>query len=74
MIYSLRALIPSADVQTMLGDGRWVSSVPLPFYPGLLDRIADAWAVFQERAVAVKYPVHGEFERAMNEHGWKVSR
>lgn len=74
MIYHLRSLIPPAEVQTSTSEGLWVAAVPLPFYPGLFDRIADAWAVFREQAVAVRYPRPGEFELACDEAGWKVSR
>jgi len=74
MIYSLRGLIPPADVQTQTPDGRWVSSMPLPWYPGLFERVTDAWAVLRERAVAVKYPANGEFEPACHAAGWTLKR
>jgi len=74
MIYSLRSLIASPDVQTQTPEGLWVSSVPLPFYPGRFDRCRDAWAVFRQRAVAVRYPRAGELEVALHDQGWKVGR
>lgn len=74
MIYTLKSLIPPSDVQSQNEQGQWVSSMPLPFYPGLFDRCRDAWEVFRERAVAVKYPQNGEFEHACRVAGWKVSR
>lgn len=73
MIYSLQALIPPSDVQVQVA-GRWLASMPLPFYPGLFDRLRDAWEVLTERAVAVHYPKPGDFEQACHQAGWKVTR
>lgn len=58
MIYKLADLF-DPSVRTQLPDGRWVLSVPLPFYG---DYLRAAWAVLRGRAVAVRYPVAGELE------------
>jgi len=73
MIYTLGGLIGSKDCQTqaIIADDNfiykkvWVRAVPCPWYPGLFDRISDAWAVFKQRAVAVRYPQPGELEKAL---------
>ena len=72
MIYSLRSLMPSAGVATQTREGLWVAAVPLPYYPNILTRLRDAWAVFAGRAVAARYPEPGEFEMALQEGGWKI--
>lgn len=65
MIYTLRALIGSADCMTPV-QGRWSRAIPLPYYGGYL---AAAWAVLRGRAVAVRYPVAGELEQALADTG-----
>jgi len=64
MIYKLRDLIPFADCGTPLGDV-WVRAMHERFYEGLISRIGSAWEVLMDRAVAVKWPEHGEFEAAI---------
>ena len=71
MIYTLLSLIPRPDCSTQLKSGQWVAAVPLPFYGGYLQ---GAWAVLCGKAVAVRYPTHGEFEEACHEAGWDVRR
>lgn len=58
MIYTIRDLYDKS-VHAQLPDGRWVLSVPLPFYG---DQIRAAWAVLCGRAVALRYSVAGELE------------
>jgi hypothetical protein len=38
----------------------------LPFYG---DYLSAAWAVFRGKAVAVRYPIAGELEQALQESG-----
>lgn len=66
-IYTLKDLIPHEGGGTQLADGRWVRAMHLPFFFGVFPRLKQAWAVFREHAVAVKWPVHGEFEDAVPE-------
>lgn len=67
MIYAIRDLIGSADCQSGPDSfGRWSRAIPLPFYGG---SVAGAWAVFMGRAVAVRYPVAGELEAALQATG-----
>lgn len=67
MIFHLRDLIPGDNVGVELEDGKWVRAMHLPFYGGVFDRARDAWAVLRgpEHAVAVHWPVNGEYERAV---------
>lgn len=65
MIYKLRDLIPSEMTSTQIETGQWVRTMHLPFYGGLLDRLHDAYIVLLGRAVAVRWPKHGEFEQAI---------
>jgi hypothetical protein len=64
MVYRLKDLIPSANTGTPLGDV-WVRAMHLRFYEGLIGRIGSAWEVLMDRAIAVKWPEHGEFEDAV---------
>lgn len=67
MIYTIRSLVGSADCQSdPHALGKWSRSIPLPYYGGYL---AGAWAVLRGRAVAVRYPVDGELEQALQDTG-----
>jgi hypothetical protein len=67
VVYTIRALIGSADCQTGPdARGRWSRAVPLPCYGG---HLAGAWAVLTGKAVAVRYPVSGELEQALQDTG-----
>lgn len=77
MIYRIRHLI-GKETQTEITttkffrgrpiEGKeWVRAVPEPFYPNLLERFKDAWAVFCGQAYAVKWPKPGELEEALGE-------
>jgi hypothetical protein len=67
MVYTIRDLIGTADCQTGPDSmGRWSRAIPLPHYGGYL---AGAWAVLLGRAVAVRYPVAGELEAALQSTG-----
>ncbi len=65
MIYTIRDLVGSADCQSGTY-GRWSRSIPLPFYAGYLSA---AWAVLRGQAVAVRYPISDELERALSDTG-----
>lgn len=62
MIYTV-ASFWDRHVQTER-DGRWVLAVPVPFYGG---NLRGAWAVLTGKAVAMRYPVAGELEAALQE-------
>ena len=67
MIYTIRSLVGSADCQSGPdARGRWSRAIPLPFYG---DYLSAAWAVLRGRAVAVRYPVAGELEQALQDSG-----
>jgi hypothetical protein len=67
MIYSIRDLIGSSNTQSGPdAHGRWSRAIPLPYYGGYA---AGAWAVLRGRAVAVRYPVAGELEQALQDTG-----
>lgn len=67
MVYTIRDLIGSADVQAGPdARGRWSRAIPVPFYGGSL---TGAWAVLRGRAVAVRYPVAGELEAGLQATG-----
>lgn len=64
MVHHLRSMIslPGNDAHFK---GRWVRSVPLPFYGGLLDRLRDAYLVVTGKAYAIYWPEPGELEDAL---------
>lgn len=66
MIYTIRALIGSADCLTLDERGRWSRAIPIRYYGGYVQA---AWAVLTGNAVAVRYPVAGELEQALQETG-----
>ena len=67
MIYTLKNLVGSSDCQAGPdGYGRWSRAIPLQFYGGYLSA---AWEVLRGRAVAVRYPVSGELEQALQDTG-----
>lgn len=67
MIYTIRDLVGSQDCQTGPDSrGRWSRAIPLPYSGGYL---RGAWAVIIGRAVAVRYPVAGELEQALQDTG-----
>lgn len=67
MVYTIRDLIGSADCATGPdAKGRWSRAIPMPYFGGYL---AAAWSVFRGRAVAVRYPVSGELEQALQDTG-----
>lgn len=74
MVYHTIDFIPSPDCQTTIGGNRginlYVRAVALPFYEGLLGRIASAWQVLTGKAVAARYPQPGEFELALADRDW----
>ena len=65
MIYTLGSIIPDACNGTPRGNV-YVRAMHLPFYGGLFDRISDAWQVFRQKAVAVRWPQAGELEDVFN--------
>lgn len=67
MIYNLKNLIPSLHCGAEIRPGVWVRAMHLQFYEGWFGRIGSAWEVLMDRAVAVKWPVDGEFEEAIEE-------
>ena len=66
MIHRLADMIGSPHTQAGLPDGRWVRAVPCPVVPGVFGRLSAAWAVLTGKAHAVRWPEHGELERALN--------
>jgi hypothetical protein len=67
MVYTIRDLVGYAHVTTGPdADGRWSRAIPLPYFGG---RVAAAWACLRGRAVAVRYPVSGELEQALQDTG-----
>jgi hypothetical protein len=66
MVYTIRDLVGHANAQSSTDGRRWSRAVPLPFYGGYLSA---AWAVLRGRAVAVRYPVSGELEQALQDTG-----
>jgi len=74
MIHRISVLIPPSDVSTQTPEGLWVAAHPIPYFGGLLSRWRAARAVFNGTAFAVTRPSPGEFEMALAEKGWCVSR
>jgi len=64
MVQHLRSMIGGYGNSTY-AKGRWVMSVPLPFYTGLLGRLRDAVQVVRGKAYAIHWPEPGELEDAM---------
>lgn len=74
MIHRLREMLGSAECLAGLPDGRWVRAIAEPFRPGLIGRLAAAWAVLTERAHAVSWPEAGELEEALGDELMPVGR
>lgn len=70
-ILHLRDLIPSAQCDAVLPDGRWVKAI---HEPPPTNVVKAAWAVLTGRAYAVAWPFHGEFEQAMVASGYEVPK
>ena len=60
----LADMIGDKSCHAGLPDGRWVRSVPEPFY-GM--NLQAAWEVLRGRAHAVEWPKAGDLEKALQE-------
>lgn len=67
MIHRLSDMIGSKNTGARMADGRYVRAVPLPWNYRSKWNPREAWAVLWGRAHAVRWPEHGELEKALEQ-------